>query len=64
MISASALALSLNDLSQKDATGGLSNNPDVKIELPGKLGKVASKMKQFGMGDQVTQLETSMKIFV
>jgi len=81
MISASALALSLSDLSQKDATGGLkdaltqgaqlavkqlgkpggfSNNPDVKIELPGKLGKVASKMKQFGMGDQVTELETSM----
>jgi hypothetical protein len=81
MISASALALSLSDLSQKDATGGLkdaltqgaqlavkqlgtpggfSNNPDVKIELPGKLGKVASKMKQFGMGDQVDQLEISM----
>ncbi|MGE8146706.1 DUF4197 domain-containing protein [Pseudomonas frederiksbergensis] len=81
MISASALALSLNDLSQNDATGGLkdaltqgaqlavkqlgtpggfSNNPDVKIELPGKLGKVASKMKAFGMGAQVDQLETSM----
>ena len=81
MISASALALSLSDLSQTDATGGLkdaltqgaqlavkqlgtpggfSNNPDVKIGLPGKLGKVASKMKQFGMGDQVDELETSM----
>jgi hypothetical protein len=81
MICANAMALSLSDLSQKDATGGLkdaltqgaqlavkqlgtpggfSNNPDVKIELPGKLGKVASKMKQFGMGDQVDQLETSM----
>src|SRR5450830_1260231 len=81
MISASALALSLGDLSQNDATGGLkdaltqgaqiavkqlgapggfSNNPEVKIELPGKLGKVAKKMKQFGMGDQVDQLETSM----
>src|SRR5471032_1981494 len=81
MMSASALALSLSDLSQGDATGGLkdaltqgaqiavkqlgapggfSNNPQVKIELPGKLGKVASKMKQFGMGDQVDQLETSM----
>ncbi|MDR9755072.1 DUF4197 domain-containing protein [Pseudomonas sp. SZMC_28357] len=81
MISASALALSLSDLSQKDASGGLkdaltqgaqiavkqlgkpggfSNNPEVKIELPGKLGKVASKMKQFGMGAQVEQLETSM----
>ena len=81
MISANTFALSLNDLSQKDATGGLkdaltqgaqlavkqlgapggfSNNPEVKIELPGKLGKVASKMKQFGMGAQVDQLETSM----
>jgi hypothetical protein len=81
MICANALALSLSDLSQQDATGGLkdaltqgaqlavkqlgtpggfSDNPDVKIELPGKLGKVAKKMKQFGMGDQVDQLETSM----
>ncbi|KNH18895.1 hypothetical protein ACS77_26260 [Pseudomonas syringae] len=81
MICANALAGSLSDLSQQDATGGLkdaltqgaqlavkqlgtpggfSNNPDVKIELPGKLGKVAKKMKQFGMGDQVDQLETSM----
>ncbi|MBC3363376.1 DUF4197 domain-containing protein [Pseudomonas sp. SWRI154] len=81
LICANAVALSLSDLSQKDATGGLkdaltqgaqiavkqlgtpggfSNNPDVKIELPGKLGKVASKMKAFGMGEQVDQLETSM----
>ncbi|MGX9559222.1 DUF4197 domain-containing protein [Pseudomonas sp. CFBP 5750] len=81
LICANAMALSLGDLSQKDATGGLkdaltqgaqvavkqlgtpggfSNNPDVKIELPGKLGKVTSKMKAFGMGDQVDQLETSM----
>ncbi|MCX7078743.1 MAG: DUF4197 domain-containing protein [Pseudomonas sp.] len=81
LISASALALSLSDLSQKDATGGLkdaltqgaqiavkqlgtpggfSNNPEVKIELPGNLGKVAKKMKQFGMGAQVDELEASM----
>ncbi|WP_420231696.1 DUF4197 domain-containing protein [Pseudomonas sp. ABY48] len=81
LICANAMALSLGDLSQKDATGGLkdaltqgaqvavkqlgtpggfSNNPDVKIELPGQLGKVASKMKAFGMGEQVEQLETSM----
>ena len=40
--------------------GGFSNNPAVKIELPGSLGKVASKMKQFGMGAQVDQLEASM----
>ena len=81
LLSASALALSLSDLSQKDASGGLkdaltqgaqvavkqlgtpggfSSNPDVRIELPGNLGKVAKKMKQFGMGAQVEQLETSM----
>lgn len=81
LICANAMALSLGDLSQKDATGGLkdaltqgaqiavkqlgkpggfSNNPEVKIELPGKLGKVASKMKAFGMGAQVDQLEISM----
>ena len=81
MICANALALSLSDLSQQDATGGLkdaltqgaqlavkqlgtpggfSNNPDVKIELPGKLGKVAGKMKAFGMGAQVDELETAM----
>lgn len=81
LLSASAMALSLGDLSQKDAAGGLkdaltqgaqiavkqlgapggfSNNQDVRIELPGKLGKVASKMKQFGMGAQVDELEASM----
>ena len=45
---------------QLGTPGGFSNNPDVKIGLPGKLGKVADKLKMFGMGDQVTQLETSM----
>lgn len=81
MLSSSVFAVSLGDLSQSDATGGLkdaltqgaqiavkqlgtpggfNNNKDVRIELPGNLGKVAKKMKQFGMGDQVDQLETSM----
>ncbi|MEB0039592.1 MULTISPECIES: DUF4197 domain-containing protein [unclassified Pseudomonas] len=40
--------------------GGFSNNKEVRIELPGSLGKVAKKMKQFGMGAQVDQLEASM----
>jgi len=83
LLSASAFALSLGDLSQSDATGGLkdaltqgaqiavkqlgvpggfSNNKEVRIELPGNLGKVAKKMKQFGMGAQVDQLETSMNL--
>lgn len=81
LLGANAMALSLGNLSQADASGGLkdaltqgaqiavkqlgvpggfSNNPQVKIGLPGKLGKVADKLKMFGMGDQVTQLETSM----
>ena len=81
MLSSSVFAVSLGDLSQSEATGGLkdaltqsaqiavkqlgtpggfNNNQDVRIELPGKLGKAAKKMKQFGMGDQVDQLETSM----
>ncbi|MDZ4190635.1 MAG: DUF4197 family protein, partial [Pseudomonas sp.] len=58
LLSANVFALSLSDLSQQDASGGLkdaliqgaqvavkqlgtpggfSNNPDVRIELPGKL---------------------------
>lgn len=80
-LSASAYALSLADLTQQDASGGLkdaltqgvqvavkqlgtpggfSNNPDVRIELPGNLGKAATTMKMMGMGAQVSQLETSM----
>ena len=80
-LSANAFALSLADLSQTDASGGLkdaliqgaqvavqqlgapggfSNNPDVRIELPGNLGKAAKAMKKFGMGAEVDQLEASM----
>lgn len=80
-LSASAFALSLADLSQSEASGGLkdalaqgakvavqqlgkpggfSNDPEVRIELPGKLGKTARTMKMMGMGAQVEQLEASM----
>ncbi|MBM7059870.1 DUF4197 domain-containing protein [Pseudomonas sp. UL073] len=80
-LSANALALSLSDLSQSDASGGLkdaltqgakvavqqlgkpggfNDNPDVRIELPGNLGKAAKTMKLMGMGAQVEQLESSM----
>ncbi|QKZ06351.1 MULTISPECIES: DUF4197 domain-containing protein [Pseudomonas] len=45
---------------QLGTPGGFSNNPDVRIELPGKLGKAAKAMKKFGMGGQVDALETSM----
>ncbi|MFV9685184.1 DUF4197 domain-containing protein [Pseudomonas sp. NY15367] len=81
LLSANVFALSLSDLTQQDASGGLkdaliqgaqvavkqlgtpggfSNNPDVRIELPGKLGKAAKTMKMMGMGAQVEQLEASM----
>lgn len=81
VLSANALALSLSDLSQQDASGGLkdalsqgariavqqlgkpggfSSDPQVRIGLPGNLGKVASTMKMMGMGAQVEQLELTM----
>ncbi|NMX93084.1 MULTISPECIES: DUF4197 domain-containing protein [unclassified Pseudomonas] len=81
LLGANAMALSLGDLSQGDATGGLkdaltqgaqiavkqlgvpggfSNNPEVKIGLPGKLEKAAGALKMLGMGDQISQLEDSM----
>lgn len=81
LLSASALALSLGDLSQSDASsglkdalsqgaqvavkqlgtpGGFNNDPQVRIELPGKLGKAAKAMKMFGKGEQVDALEASM----
>jgi hypothetical protein len=74
-------ALSLSDLSQSDASGGLkdalsqgaqvavqqlgrpggfSNNDEVRIELPGKLGKAAKTLKMLGMGSQVDALESKM----
>ena len=80
-LSANAFALSLADLTQKDASaglrdalsqgaqvavqqlgkpGGFANDPSVRIELPGNLGKVARTMKMMGMGAQVDQLESSM----
>lgn len=81
VLSSSAFALSLADLTQKDASGGLkdaliqgaqvavqqlgkpggfNNNPDVRIELPGNLGKAARTMKMMGMGAEIEQLEANM----
>jgi len=45
---------------QLSKPGGFNNNPDVRIELPGNLGKVARTMKMFGQGQHVTALEDSM----
>lgn len=80
-LSTSVMALSLGNLSQTEAAGGLkdaliqgaqvaveqlgtpggfSDNPQVRIELPGNLGKAAKAMKMFGKGAQVEALENSM----
>ncbi|CDZ94063.1 DUF4197 domain-containing protein [Pseudomonas saudiphocaensis] len=40
--------------------GGFSNDPDVRIELPGNLGKASRMLKMLGMGAQVEALEDSM----
>ncbi|MFV0455553.1 MAG: DUF4197 domain-containing protein [Pseudomonas sp.] len=40
--------------------GGFSNDPDVRIELPGNLGKASRMLKMLGMGSQVEALEDSM----
>lgn len=47
-------------IQQLGKPGGFSNDPDVRIGLPGNLGKAASAMKMMGMGAQVEQLEASM----
>ncbi|WP_349616127.1 DUF4197 domain-containing protein [Azotobacter salinestris] len=81
LLSANVFALSLTDLTQQDASGGLkdalgqgaqlavqqlgrpggfSDDPERRIGLPGKLGKVAQTMKLMGMGSQVEQLEARM----
>ncbi|GGJ78504.1 DUF4197 domain-containing protein [Pseudomonas matsuisoli] len=77
----SASALSLSDVSQRDAStglkdalsqgaqiavkqlgspGGFNDNPDVRIELPGKLGKAAKTLKMLGLGTQVDAVENSL----
>lgn len=40
--------------------GGFSNDPDVRIELPGNIGKASRMLKMMGMGAQVEALETGM----
>ncbi|MFL9815061.1 DUF4197 domain-containing protein [Stutzerimonas sp. VN223-3] len=40
--------------------GGFSNDPDVRIELPGNIGKASRMLKMMGMGAQVEELETGM----
>lgn len=47
-------------VSELGKPGGFSNNPDVRIELPGKLGSAARTLKMMGMGSQITALENSM----
>lgn len=47
---------------QLSQPGGFNNNPEVRIELPGNLGKVAQTMKMLGKGKQVSALENSMNL--
>lgn len=42
--------------------GGFSNDPDVRIELPGNAGKASRMLKMLGMGSQVEALENSMNL--
>src|SRR3546814_24371 len=42
--------------------GGFSSDPDVRIELPGNIGKASRMLKMLGMGAQVEQLESSMNL--
>lgn len=62
---ASGLKQALNQgakaaVAQLGRPGGSSSDPQVRIGLPGKLGKAARTMKLMGMGAQVEQLEASM----
>jgi hypothetical protein len=47
-------------IAQLGKPGGFSADPEMRIELPGNLGKAASAMKMMGMGAEVEQLEASM----
>lgn len=40
--------------------GGFSDDPQVRIELPGNIGKASRMLKMMGMGAQVQELETGM----
>lgn len=62
---ASGLKQALNQgakaaVAQLGRPGGFSSDPQVRIGLPGKLGKAARTIKLMGMGAQVEQLEASM----
>lgn len=47
-------------VSELGKPGGFSDNLQVRIELPGKLGSAARTLKMMGMGSQITALEHSM----
>lgn len=40
--------------------GGFSNDPNVRIELPGKLAKASKTLRMLGMGAQIDQLENGL----
>ena len=49
-------------MQQLGRPGGFSSDPDVRIELPGNIGKASRMLKMLGMGAQVEQLENSMNL--
>lgn len=49
-------------ISQLGVPGGFSNNPDIKIGLPGNLNNASNLLKRVGLGAQLTQLEKGMNV--
>lgn len=47
-------------INQLGVSGGFSNNPEIKIGLPGSLDNASKLLKRLGLGNQLTQLESGM----
>ncbi len=44
-------------IKQLSQPGGYNNNPEVRIEIPGNIGKAAKTLKTMGLGKQINTLE-------
>lgn len=49
-----------NSVASSSQQGGYSNNPLIRIEIPGELDKVASTLRKVGLGSYVQQFELQM----
>lgn len=47
-------------IKQLGQPGGFNNNPAVRIELPGNLGKAAKALEMLGYSDQINNLENQL----